>query len=91
MNCGECLMDKVKIVPLAAGKCPECKADYGLTLSADEKAALRDWRDSNGRRWRTLLADAWMNGRTSGVLQYLRNASYFGPAGLARLKHIDLE
>jgi DNA topoisomerase VI subunit B len=62
-----------------------------MPLTAEEKAALRDWRDSHGKRWRLLLADAWSKGQTSGVLQFLRNAAHFEPAGLVRLKPDDLE
>lgn len=28
MNCGECLVNRVEIVPLVNGLCPKCKADY---------------------------------------------------------------
>lgn len=28
MNCGECLMEHVRIVSLVDGRCPECGADY---------------------------------------------------------------
>lgn len=28
MNCGNCLMERVKVVPLENGKCPKCGTDY---------------------------------------------------------------
>jgi hypothetical protein len=28
LNCGDCLMDRVKVVKLVNGKCPDCGADY---------------------------------------------------------------
>lgn len=61
------------------------------TLSDEEKLALTYAKNINGRNWKAMLRAAWMSGDYSDYadwavqpLQYLRNASYFGPEGLAK-------
>lgn len=55
-------------------------------LNSNELAAIVEYARENGRRWKSKLAADWMNGRTRGTLQNLRNSAQFGPAGLARFR-----
>ncbi|GAA5666735.1 hypothetical protein Brsp07_05251 [Brucella sp. NBRC 14130] len=43
-------------------------------LTPKEHAALQAYALENGRRWKSKLNDDWMNARTTGVLQALRNS-----------------
>lgn len=52
-------------------------------LSPAEHAALQAYAAIYGRTWKQSLRDAWMSASEPGILQQLRNASYFGPAGLS--------
>lgn len=66
-------------------------------LTNDEKKALRDFADQQGRQWKACLRDMWMSGSywgtktNSQLLQHLRNASYFGPAGLIKVRPQDYQ
>ena len=51
-------------------------------LTTDEHAALMAYAAAHGRTWKQQLRDAWMTASEPGLLQQLRNASYFGPRGL---------
>lgn len=51
-------------------------------LTADEIIALTSYAAQNGRTWKAALREAWMTASEPGLLQQLRNASYFGPRGL---------
>lgn len=55
-------------------------------LSTVERAAIAAFADKHGRTWKKALRHAWMNASEPGVLQALRNASYFGPVGLIYYK-----
>jgi|HubBroStandDraft_1064217.scaffolds.fasta_scaffold34755_8 hypothetical protein len=44
--------------------------------------ALEMYARANGRYWKSKLHDDWMNGRSSGTLQQIRNS--FGPTWLTR-------
>lgn len=46
-------------------------------------AALDQYAARNGRNWKSKLRAEWQLGTAGQELQELRNASYFGPAGLA--------
>ena len=70
--------------------------DYSK-MTANQWAALRAVRHGEGRNWKSALSKMWEAanypgyGALSSELQYLRNASYFGPAGLRRLTPARLE
>ncbi len=49
-------------------------------LTANEHAAIRAYACENGRYWKARLRDDWMNARTTGILQALRNSH--GPSWL---------
>lgn len=56
--------------------------------------ALLDWRKRNGRRWKTALWAAWMNGRDEldqhgASLRRIRNQ--LGPTWLDKLQPKELE
>jgi hypothetical protein len=55
-------------------------------LTADEHRALQAYADAHGRTWKADLRWAWENASEPGILQLLRNASYFGPRGLNAYK-----
>lgn len=55
-------------------------------LNAEERDALVAYAKANGRMWKRRLRTAWENASESDILQRLRNASYFGPAGLEKYK-----
>lgn len=55
-------------------------------LSFPEYAALVNYAHAHGPRWKAALRQDWMRARTSGILEHLRGASYFGPRGLAAFK-----
>ena len=63
-----------------------------LTLADREREALAQCARIWGvYRWKSHLRTAWENGKysvalDSATLQYLRNASYFGPAGLEKFR-----
>jgi len=50
-------------------------------LTEKEQAAIRAYARENGRYWKARLRDDWMNARTTGILQTLRNSR--GPSWLA--------
>jgi hypothetical protein len=50
------------------------------SLTPKEHAALQAFALENGRRWKSKLNDDWMNARTTGILQALRNSH--GPSWL---------
>lgn len=50
------------------------------SLTPKEHAALQAYALENGRRWKSKLNDDWMNARTTGILQALRNSH--GPSWL---------
>lgn len=60
-------------------------------LTRDERTALREFAKANGRYWKAALRHFWETGagQITGTLQMLRNASYFGPVGLIRVKPVD--
>ena len=60
-----------------------------LPLSTEEVSALREYAKEHGRCWKRKLRIDWMYARTSGILQRLRNVSYFGPDGLIRFRLKD--
>ena len=47
-------------------------------------AALRQFRDLHGRKWKAALRSLWESGLDEGVLRQARNL--IGPSGLDRLK-----
>lgn len=49
-------------------------------LTPEEHAALQAYALENGRRWKSKLNHDWMNARTTGILQALRNSH--GPSWL---------
>lgn len=49
-------------------------------LTEKEHAAIRAYARENGRYWKARLRDDWMNARTAGILQVLRNSH--GPSWL---------
>jgi transposase-like protein len=56
MKCGFCLMDRVKMVELVAGVCPECGADYQKETAKYERKPSyhcphcgKDSHDAGGR------------------------------------------
>jgi hypothetical protein len=51
-------------------------------LTNEELTALLDYATRHGRNWKQSLREAWMDASEPGILQQLRNASYFGPRGL---------
>lgn len=53
-------------------------------LTSEQLDALLTYALANGRTWKSKLADDWMNGRTSGTLQVLRNT--LGPTWLVNLR-----
>jgi hypothetical protein len=55
-------------------------------LEPEEVAALRAYAKEHGRYWKSHLREAWMTASEPGILQQLRNASYFGPTGLIKFK-----
>ncbi|KQW59206.1 hypothetical protein ASD03_37010 [Ensifer sp. Root127] len=50
------------------------------TLTPEEHATLQAYALENGRRWKSKLREDWMNARTTGILQVLRNSH--GPSWL---------
>lgn len=60
-------------------------------LTKEEWKALETYAEEHGRTWKAQLREDWMNGRTSGTLQQLRNSPDFGPVGLIHYKrdHMD--
>ncbi|MGO7042231.1 hypothetical protein ACCS60_28180 [Rhizobium acaciae] len=50
------------------------------TLTDKEHAAVLAYAFEHGRRWKACLRDDWMNARTTGILQALRNSH--GPSWL---------
>jgi hypothetical protein len=58
-------------------------------LNESEKARLREFAEENGWFWKDKLRKAWMNGGAP-QLQFLRNASFFGPEGLEKVRLKDL-
>ena len=56
------------------------------TLTVEQHRALMTYATEHGRRWKFKLSVAWMNAAEPGVLQYLRNAIFFGPEGLQRYR-----
>ena len=59
-------------------------------LNDDEIVALRNYMSRWGRYWKDHLRHDWQEGSFDPVLQHLRNASYFGPAGLNLITSIQL-
>lgn len=57
-----------------------------IEMKAEERAALIQFAEENGRTWKSKLRHAWETGQASAPLQSLRNASYFGPRGLIRCR-----
>ena len=55
-------------------------------LSAAEQAELQAFAATHGRRWKAELRALWERAAASPVLMQLRNASYFGPAGLVAIR-----
>lgn len=55
-------------------------------LTDDERDALATYAATHGRNWKAQLRDDWMNARTSGILQQLRNSANFGPRGLTNFR-----
>lgn len=63
---------------------------YPEIPSTEQVEALKTWAALYGRRWKSLLRDAWMTGdygsfqytATSALLQQVRNT--FGPSWLVR-------
>lgn len=49
-------------------------------LTEKEHAAIKAYARENGRSWKSRLRDDWMNARTTGILQALRNSH--GPSWL---------
>lgn len=49
-------------------------------LRPDQDAALKDYAAAHGRTWKAKLRDDWVNARTTGALQELRNSH--GPSWL---------
>ncbi|MBP8937196.1 MAG: hypothetical protein KBG72_01810 [Agrobacterium sp.] len=49
-------------------------------LTEKEHAAISAYARENGRRWKSKLNHDWMNARTTGILQALRNSH--GPSWL---------
>jgi hypothetical protein len=43
-------------------------------LTEQEHAAMRAYAREHGRYWKARLRDDWMNARTTGILQALRNS-----------------
>lgn len=56
----------------------------GERLTDEQITALADYAATRGRNWKASLRRDWMEGRTTGVLQELRNSLNFGPRGLTR-------
>lgn len=62
------------------------------TLSSDQRVALNSFAFTHGRRWKAVLRRCWESGRYPckvahyPILQSLRNAGSFGPAGLTRYR-----
>jgi hypothetical protein len=55
-------------------------------LTDADHAELQAFAKANGRRWKAELRALWERAAASPVLMQLRNASYFGPAGLIRFQ-----
>lgn len=58
-------------------------------LSETEISALVAYARKHGRKWKSVLRDVWMGMAPyddGGTLRNLRNAEYFGPAGLERFR-----
>ena len=49
-------------------------------LTLQQFAAVMEYANANGRRWKSKLGDDWMYGRSEGALQVLRNL--YGPTWL---------
>jgi len=58
-------------------------ADQYPNPTAEQLAALAEYRAANGRTWKSKLIDDWMTGRCYGELQAIRNT--FGPRWLKYL------
>ncbi len=56
-------------------------------LTSDEHAAVQAYALEHGRNWKAALRDDWMNARTTGILQALRNSH--GPGWLERYSIAD--
>ena len=50
-------------------------------LTNDEHAAIAAYAMEQGKNWKSKLRDDWMNAKTTGILQALRNSH--GPSWLA--------
>lgn len=64
------------------------------TLSSEQKAALRRFRETHGRTWKDTLRSMWSSGKDvtqpeGGLLRQIRNN--YGPSRLEKLKEKDLE
>lgn len=60
-------------------------------MRPEHEAALREVMRQEGRRWKAALSAMWEKAHypgydpaTASNLQYLRNASFFGPRGLRK-------
>jgi hypothetical protein len=53
-------------------------------LRPDQMAALSAYAAEHGRTWKAQLRDDWMNSRTTGALQELRNTH--GPSWLSSFR-----
>jgi hypothetical protein len=64
-------------------------------LNALQKSALRTVATEEGRNWKARLRTMWEKAEYPGyeqfasTLQYLRNARYFGPKGLIKVRTDD--
>jgi hypothetical protein len=46
-------------------------------LTEKKHAAIKAYARENGRSWKSRLRDDWMNARSTGILQALRNRDRF--------------
>ncbi len=54
------------------------------TLTPEQTTAIQEYAAVHGRTWKSQLSADWLQGRTTGALQVLRNA--FGPSWLVGYK-----
>ncbi len=56
-------------------------------LTLQQFAAVMEYANENGRRWKSKLSDDWMYGRTEGNLQLMRNL--YGPEWLRSFQPLE--
>lgn len=78
--------DGVMMIMFRLGDCTQLQAEWLYRelnpLTADELQALAAYAATHKPGWKEKLRADWLEARTSGILQELRNSARFGPGGL---------